>query len=100
MSLWLLLAAHFIADFFLQSADWAEKKTQKFWYLVGHALVYTVVFALVAFLCIPAYVVWIPFVIIALSHFIIDWIRVLADKKFTASTSHFTSFLIDQELHI
>lgn len=100
MSLWLLLAAHFIADFFLQSADWAEKKTQKFWYLVGHALVYTVVFALVAFLCIPAYVVWIPFVIIALSHFIIDWIRVLADKKFTASTSHFTSFLIDQALHI
>ena len=29
MSLWLLLAAHLIADFSLQSADWAEKKTQK-----------------------------------------------------------------------
>lgn len=100
MSLWLLLSAHFIADFSLQSADWAEKKTKEFRYLAGHALVYTVVLALAAFLCIPADVVWIPFVITALSHFIIDWIRVHADKKFTTLTSHFAFFLIDQALHI
>ena len=100
MSLWLLLAAHFIADFTAQSADWAEKKTQKFRYLAGHAFVYSVVLALVAFLCIPANAVWIPFAITALSHFLIDWIRVYADKKFKTSTSHFTSFLIDQALHI
>lgn len=51
MSLWLLLSAHFIADFSLQSADWAEKKTKEFRYLAGHALVYTAVLALAAFLC-------------------------------------------------
>ncbi len=100
MSLWLLLSAHFIADFFLQSAGWAEKKTQKLRYLIGHALAYSVVFGLAAFLCIPADIVWVPFVIIVLSHFIIDWIRVRADKKFTASASQFASFLIDQALHI
>ena len=92
MSLWLLLAAHLIADFSLQSADCAEKKTQEFRYLAGHALVYAVVIAAVAFLCIPADIVWIPFVIMALSHFFIDWIRVHADKKYKTPTAHFSSF--------
>lgn len=100
MSLWLLLAAHFIADFSLQSADWAEKKTQKFRYLAGHAVVYAAVIAAVAFLCIPGNIVWISFTIIALSHFFIDWIRVHADKKYKTPTAHFSSFVIDQVLHI
>ena len=42
MSLWLLLAAHLIADFSLQPADWAEKKTQRFKYLARHAFVYAI----------------------------------------------------------
>lgn len=100
MSLWLLLAAHLFADFSLQSADWAEKKTQKFRYLAGHAIVYAAVIAVVAFLCIPGRLVWIPFVIIALSHFFIDWIRVHADKKYKTPSAHFSSFLIDQVIHI
>lgn len=100
MSLWILLAMHFIADFFLQSADCAEKKTQKFKYLVKHALAYTVVFAVAMFLCIPSNVVWTPLVIIALSHFVIDWVRIYVDKQFTVPIVHFTSFLIDQALHI
>lgn len=100
MSLWLLLAAHLIADFSLQSADWAEKKTQKFRYLAGHAVVYAAVIAAVAFMCIPGNIVWIPFTIIALSHFLIDWIRVHADRKYKTPTAHFSSFVIDQVLHI
>lgn len=100
MSLWLFLVAHLIADFSLQSADWAEKKAQKFRYLAGHAVVYAAVIAAVAFLCIPGNVVWIPLTIIALSHFFIDWIRVHADKKYKTPTAHFSSFVIDQVLHI
>jgi len=100
MSLWLFLVAHLIADFSLQSADWAEKKTQKFRYLAGHAVVYAAVIAAVGFLCIPGNIVWIPFTIIALSHFLIDWIRVHADKKYKTPTTHFSSFVIDQVLHI
>lgn len=100
MSLWLLLAAHLIADFSLQSADWAEKKTQEFRYLAGHAVVYAAVIAVVAFICIPGNVVWIPFTIIALSHFAIDWIRVRSDAKCKTPTAHFSSFVIDQVLHI
>lgn len=100
MFLWLLLAAHLLADFSLQSADWAEKKTQKFRYLVGHAAVYAAVMAVVAFLCIPGNVVWIPYLIVSLSHFVIDWIRVHADKKYKTPMAHFSSFVIDQVLHI
>lgn len=100
MSLWLLLAAHLIADFSLQSADWAEKKTQKFRYLAGHAFVYAIVIAVVAFACIPGNCVWAPFVIITLSHFLIDWIRVYVDKKQKTPAAHFSSFVIDQILHI
>lgn len=100
MSLWLLLTAHLIADFSLQSSDWAEKKTQKFRYLAGHAVVYAAVIAVVAFLCIPERIVWIPFMIIALSHFLIDWIRVHTDEMYKTPTAHFSSFVIDQVLHI
>lgn len=100
MSLWLLLAAHLIADFSLQSADWAEKKTQKLRYLVGHVLVYAIVLAIVTLLCIPGDAAWVAFAIIVVSHFFIDWIRVNIDKKYKAPTAHFISFLIDQVLHI
>lgn len=100
MSLWLLLAAHFIADFSLQSADWAKKKTEKIQYLIGHALVYAVVLAIVTFLCIPCDTAWMPFLVIAGSHFLIDRIRILADKKYSTPTAHFASFLTDQILHI
>ena len=100
MSLWLLLAAHLIADFSLQSADWAEKKTQKLRYLAGHAFVYAIVIAIVAFVCISENCVWIPFAIITLSHLLIDWIRVYIDKKHKTPYAHFFSFVIDQVLHI
>lgn len=100
MSLLLILTAHLIADFFLQSAGWAQKKTQKFRYLVGHALVYAVVLAIAMFPCIPVGVAWSPFAVIAGSHFLIDWIRVLLDKKYKTPAAHFASFIVDQILHI
>lgn len=99
MSLWILLATHFIADFSLQSADWAVKKTQKFRYLAGHAFVYAAVMAAAAFPCISVNAVSIPFIIIALSHFLIDWLRVRFDHKYKTPEAHFSSFVIDQTLH-
>lgn len=84
----------------MQPADWAEKKTQRFKYLARHAFVYAIVIAAVVFLCIPWESARIPFVIIALSHFFIDRIRVYVDKKHEAPAAHFSSFVIDQVLHI
>lgn len=100
MSLWILLTAHFIADFTLQPAEWAEKKTKEVGYLVRHALAYAGVFVIAAFGCIPARAVWLPFVIIVVSHFVIDWFRIYIDRKSSEPVVQFTSFLVDQGLHI
>lgn len=100
MQLYILLAAHFIADFTLQSADLAEKKTQKFQYLLGHALTYAAMIAISMFFCIPTSLLRIPLGIIVISHFFIDWARICFDKSHITPGAHFGSFVIDQTLHI
>lgn len=100
MQLYIFLAAHFIADFTLQSAELAEKKTKKFRYLLKHALIYAVIMAVAMLFSIPVSLVWIPLGIIAVSHFLIDWIRVRCDKKYITPEAHFASFVADQILHI
>lgn len=100
MSLWILLSAHFIADFSLQSADWALKKTQHFRYLAGHAITYAAVITASLLACVPFHYAWCSLTIISISHFVIDWVRVNADKKYNKPLQLFYSFLIDQVLHI
>lgn len=100
MALWILLIAHLIADFTLQSAEWAHKKTQKLRYLFGHAIIYAVIMAIAVFAAIPAATGWLPFLIIAISHLFIDWVRVVSDKKNTKPAALFCSFVVDQILHI
>lgn len=61
MFLWILLDAHFVADFSLQSTNLAERKTESFRWLVVHALIYAIVVAGAIFLLVPVRVAWIPF---------------------------------------
>lgn len=100
MFLWILLGAHFVADFSLQSTNLAERKTESFRWLVVHALIYAIVVAGAIFLLVPVRVAWIPFLIIIITHFIIDAIRVWLDKKLKKAAAHFFSFVIDQILHV
>ncbi len=100
MILYLILIAHFFADFTLQSASWAEKKTKKFRYLVGHAVTYAAVVVAALLTSVSISSVWCPLGLISVSHFLIDWIRIFVDKKYNTPTISFLSFLIDQVLHI
>ena len=100
MILWTLLIGHFLADFTFQSAEWANKKTEKFRYLFSHALVYAILLAAATLVCVPSDTAVLPIGIIVLSHFAIDWIRVLIDKHTRSKLVHFSSFVIDQALHI
>lgn len=100
MILWTLLIAHFLADFTFQSAECANKKTEKFRYLLGHALVYAILLTVVTLVCVPADTALLPIGIIVLSHFAIDWIRVLIDKHSQSKLVHFSSFVVDQALHV
>lgn len=100
MSLMILLIAHLLADFTLQTADLAKKKMQKMRYLFGHVFIYALVVAVAFFVIIPLNFGLLPYVLIVASHLIIDGIRIAIDKKNNKPSAHFASFVIDQILHI
>lgn len=100
MSLWLMLSAHFLADFSLQSNELAEKKTKQFRYLLRHVLIYSAMMAIAMFSSTSSKEAWIPYLIIVLSHFVVDGIRGCFDNRHNNPAKHFASFIVDQVLHI
>lgn len=100
MILMILLIAHLLADFTLQTTDLAKKKMQKLRYLFGHVIIYALVIAVAIFVAIPRKIGLLPYMIIVASHLIIDWIRIATDKKNNKPSAHFASFVIDQILHV
>ncbi len=99
-SLWILLIAHFISDFMLQSKQCAEKKTKYLRYLWLHAFIYGCVVGVAAFVWMPVHIAWIPVVVIAASHLAIDALRIWLDKQYETPVFGFGSFVIDQVLHV
>ncbi len=100
MILYILLIAHFLADFSFQSTKLAEKKINKFKFLIIHSLIYAGTFCIAIFPFVKFSSAVLPYIIIITSHFCIDWIRTILDKKFTNRIYAFTSFIIDQIFHI
>ena len=101
MLLWLLLAGHMIADFYLQTTAFANKKTEKFSVLFAHSLVYAIVITGFTLSVVsPCKRVWGSIAIICVSHFIIDSIKVSVDKKWPDPGFRLITFLADQTLHI
>ena len=96
----ILLLSHFIADFYLQPDLWAEKKEKERRYMVLHCAVYAAVTGLSAFLFIPWPVSMWVFLIIVLSHFLIDILKSVVNRKKGSNKSQFYTFCIDQILHI
>lgn len=97
---WCLLIAHFAADFYLQPPVLAEKKTEKYRFLLLHAVIYTVITAVAFFICIPAADIWIPCGIISAAHLLIDWTRIQFDKRHRDPLPLAASLILDQFLHI
>lgn len=99
MILFLLLAAHFLADFTLQPACLAKRKTESFKFLMLHSMIYAALIAVIGFTTVQTRVMMLPFVIIVLSHFVIDLIRIKLDAKFNSAGVRFWSFVFDQIVH-
>ena len=95
----MLLLGHFVSDFTLQTPRMVERKNNKFTALLVHAAIYTAVISSILFLCTNWKIALLTSAIIALSHFLIDHIRILVDKKIESPNAHFISFVIDQLLH-
>lgn len=100
MILYILLMAHFLADFTFQTTKLAQRKFDQFKYLICHAFIYAAVFIVTIFSIIKWNKAILPCVLIVCTHFFIDWIKRLVDKKFGRKSILFASFIVDQVLHV
>ena len=96
----ILLMAHLIADFYLQSSKMAENKDSKAWFFAVHSIIYLCVFTAVDFLFLEPITALFLTLVTAVSHSVIDLIRTKVNKKWKNYTLSFISFLIDQLLHL
>jgi len=90
-----VLLAHYIADYPLQGEFLAQTKG-KYWY---NLFVHSMIYSLSVCLCLKllgVFVIW-KFVVLLISHLIIDYIKSNAKNKEKALTSY---LYIDQSLHI
>jgi len=96
----ILLIGHMIADFFLQSSKMAENKKTNIKMLLYHSSVYLFVLAAINLIFVKLqFAIW-TILIIAGSHFIIDFIRTKIDNKIENRKITFITFIIDQILHV
>ena len=96
----ILLIGHLWADFFLQTAKLAELKKQKICYLLLHSGIYAAVFCIINYVFLtPAYATYVT-LILAFTHFWVDFIRCKFDCKWNKPKNNFISFLCDQAVHI
>lgn len=117
MRLYVLLIAHMLADFTLQTNEMAEKKKTERKFLWRHCEIYAVVMAVGCFSCMGIAPAFGMSVVIGITHLLIDWVRTKYDGKLeTDEGGHaenvsgaksedrnmkaLVSFLIDQVLHI
>lgn len=100
MILFILIAAHFLADFTFQPGVLAKRKTESFGFLLLHGLIYAVVIAASGFAVVQAKAMLLPMAIIVVTHFALDWLRIKIDAKFENAAVRFWSFVFDQVLHL
>lgn len=105
MSLIILLLSEIIGDFYLQSKTLATSKKKSLWCLFVHALIVgatVFIFSLIFF----QDIVWIPAVVIFITHFIIDLPTSgllkskITNKKYLKFVDSPLSFFVDQTLHM
>ena len=93
---WLLLVAHLLGDFYMQSQEMADEKRKKFTSLLFHSGVYTIPI-IILFIPIFSLQLIIAILIIAITHFFIDLVKTKIKEEFISNTR---KFIIDQCLHI
>jgi hypothetical protein len=95
---WLLILAHFIADFPLQSDKVYALKAKNKWGLLPHIFISVITNVLVGFPFLRFENFWFTIIFLAFTHYSLDWLKIILTKNYL-SDSMFT-FLLDQALHI
>ena len=93
----IFLIGHLIADFLLQSATMAELKKERKKYWIGHSVIYAVIFIVLSFVCLTPKFAAIYSGTIAITHCIVDLLRIIIDKKTTNKPKiQFVLFVVDR----
>lgn len=100
MIIYILFIAHFLADFTFQSAKLAKEKLYNFKHFIYHIIIHAVIFSLAIFPFLKFGGAIFVYILILASHFLIDFIRNIVDRKANNKTVIFASFIVDQLLHI
>lgn len=90
-----LILAHLLGDFVFQPAKWVERKEIKkysAWQLYAHATIH----GLLIILLLQDFSFWLPALIIAVSHLVIDVLKLVFQRDKTKRSW----FMIDQALHL
>jgi len=95
---WLLLLAHFIADFPLQSDKIFALKSKYKWGVLPHIFISFITNLIVAFPYLGFKNFWLAVLFLVGIHFFLDWSKILLTKKFLNDSM--LIFLFDQILHI
>ena len=99
--LYKLLVAHIIADFPLQPASLCNMKQSKGWKRFSGLFLHSLIHATVTYILIWNFKEWIIPAVIFASHFILDWIKVMLNKKSKDNPGKERNiFIIDQLLHL
>ncbi|MCK4533056.1 DUF3307 domain-containing protein [bacterium] len=94
---WRLILAHLLADFTLQTNRIAEKKSKDLFGVFIHSFIFLILSLSLSVGFLGKN--WIYIVIIALSHFFIDTLRMIGIKKYK-QTDNVLFFILDQVFHL
>jgi len=95
---WLLILAHFIADFPLQSDKIFALKSKYSWGVLPHIFISFLTNLIIAFPYIDFKNFWFALLFLAVIHFLLDWMKIVFIQKWLGD-SLFT-FVLDQVLHL
>ena len=93
-----LLLAHFISDYPLQSGSLVKMKIRSLFGVLLHSFINLLVLSAVLFPFLRMQKVWIVIAVIFVTHFIIDEIKIILDKKYPAR--RLAHYFIDQIIHV
>ncbi|MDZ7263883.1 MAG: DUF3307 domain-containing protein [candidate division KSB1 bacterium] len=96
--IWLLVLAHFVADFPLQSDKIFALKSKYKWGLLPHVFISFLASLIVAFPYVQSIHFWYVISFLAVIHLLLDWLKLLATQKLTGDS--LVIFLLDQFLHL
>lgn len=96
--IWLLVLAHFVADFPLQSDKIFALKSKYKWGLLPHIFISFLASLIVAFPYIQSIHFWYVVSLLAAIHLLLDWLKLHATQKLMGDSIFI--FLLDQFLHL